>query len=137
MTACWGRDAIAGQTTGGIGGQGPVRGDILRSELTEALIETTACMGVYRTYVRNLEIPLAAHERIEEALDQARIRRPRMSAESFAFLREILTLRNPRTCFRTSARSVWRVMRWQELTGPIVAKGLEDTRFTSITRCFR
>ncbi len=102
--------------------------DILRSELTEALIETTACMGVYRTYVRNLEIPPAAQERIEEALDQARTRRPRMSAESFAFLREILTLRNPAHVLpeQREERLAF-VMRWQQLTGPIVAKGLEDT----------
>ena len=102
--------------------------DILRSELTDALIETTACMDVYRTYVRNLEIPPAAQERIEEALSQARIRRPRMSAECFAFLREILTLRNPAHVFpeQREERLAF-VMRWQQVTGPIVAKGLEDT----------
>ena len=102
--------------------------DILRAELTEALIETTACMNVYRTYVRNLEIPPAAQERIEEALEQARIRRPRMSAESFAFLREILTLRNPAHVLpeQREERLAF-VMRWQQVTGPIVAKGLEDT----------
>ena len=102
--------------------------DILRSELTEALVEITACMDVYRTYVRNLEIPPAAQERIEEALSQARIRRPRMSAECFAFLREILTLRNPAHVLpeQREERLAF-VMRWQQLTGPIVAKGLEDT----------
>jgi len=102
--------------------------DIPRSELTEALTETTACMDVYRTYVRNLEVPPAAHERIAEALDQARVRRPRMSAEPFAFLREILTLRNPAHVLpeQREERLAF-VMRWQQLTGPIVAKGLEDT----------
>lgn len=102
--------------------------EILRAELTEALIETTACMNVYRTYVRNLEIPPADQERIEEALEQARIRRPRMSAESFAFLREILTLRNPAHVLpeQREERLAF-VMRWQQVTGPIVAKGLEDT----------
>ena len=102
--------------------------DIPRSELTEALIETTACMDVYRTYVRNLEIPPAARERIEQALDQARIRRPRMSTECFAFLREILTLRNPAHVLpdQREERLAF-VMRWQQLTGSIVAKGLEDT----------
>ncbi|HEY6441894.1 MAG TPA: malto-oligosyltrehalose synthase [Candidatus Acidoferrales bacterium] len=102
--------------------------DIPRSELTEALIETTACMDVYRTYVRNLEVPPAAQDRIAEALDQARIRRPRMGAECFAFLREILTLRNPAHVLpeQREERLAF-VMRWQQLTGPIVAKGLEDT----------
>ncbi len=102
--------------------------DILRAELTDALIETTACMGVYRTYVRNLDIPPAAQERIEEALGQARIRRPRLSTECFAFLRDILTLRNPAHVLpeQREERLAF-VMRWQQLTGPIVAKGLEDT----------
>jgi (1->4)-alpha-D-glucan 1-alpha-D-glucosylmutase len=102
--------------------------DILRSELTDALIETTACMNVYRTYVRNLDIPPAAQEKIEAALEQARIRRPRLSAECFAFLREILTLRNPAHVLpdQREERLAF-VMRWQQLTGPIVAKGLEDT----------
>ncbi|HXU19096.1 MAG TPA: malto-oligosyltrehalose synthase [Verrucomicrobiae bacterium] len=102
--------------------------NILRSELTDALVETTACMDVYRTYVRNLDIPPAARERIETALEQARIRRPRLSAECFAFLREILTLRNPAHVLpdQREERLAF-VMRWQQLTGPIVAKGLEDT----------
>lgn len=102
--------------------------EILRAELLDALIETTACMNVYRTYVRNLEIPPAAQERIEEALEQARIRRPRLSAECFAFLREILTLRNPAHVLpeQREERLAF-VMRWQQVTGPIVAKGLEDT----------
>jgi (1->4)-alpha-D-glucan 1-alpha-D-glucosylmutase len=51
-----------------------------------------------------------------------------MSAESFAFLREILTLRNPAHVLpeQREERLAF-VMRWQQLTGPIVAKGLEDT----------
>jgi (1->4)-alpha-D-glucan 1-alpha-D-glucosylmutase len=102
--------------------------DILRSELTDALVDTTACMSVYRTYVRNLDVPAAARERIEEALDQARIRRPRLSAECFAFLRDILTLRNPvHVLPEQREERLAFVMRWQQLTGPIVAKGLEDT----------
>lgn len=102
--------------------------DILRPELLDALIETTACMDVYRTYVRNLEMPPAAQETIQEALEHARIRRPRMSAQCFAFLREILTLRNPAHVLpeQREERLAF-VMRWQQITGPIVAKGLEDT----------
>ena len=102
--------------------------DIVRSQLTDALVETTACMSVYRTYVRNLDIPAAAQQRIEEALDEARIRRPRLSAECFAFLRDILTLRNSAHVLpeQREERLAF-VMRWQQLTGPIVAKGLEDT----------
>ena len=102
--------------------------DILRSDLIEALIETTACLDVYRTYIRNLEVPLDAQEKIESALNQAQIRRPRLSPESFAFLRDILTLRNPPHVLPEQREErLGFVMRWQQLTGPIVAKGLEDT----------
>jgi (1->4)-alpha-D-glucan 1-alpha-D-glucosylmutase len=102
--------------------------DILRAELTEALIETTACLDVYRTYIRNLEVPADAQEKIEAALNQARTRRPRLGAACFAFLRDILTLRNPPHVLpeQREERLAF-VTRWQQFTGPIIAKGLEDT----------
>jgi len=99
-----------------------------RPQLINALIEVTACMGIYRTYIRNVELPSTAMQYIEEAVAQARTRAPHLSAASFDFVREVLLLENPPQVLadQREARLQF-VMRWQQFTGPIVAKGFEDT----------
>lgn len=102
--------------------------DLPRQQLTEALIETTACFPVYRTYIRNLDLPAEATKLLEEALTQARIRKPGLNSQCFDFLRDVLLLSNPPHVLpdHREARLNF-VLRWQQFTGPIVAKGLEDT----------
>ena len=102
--------------------------DILRPELMDALIEVTACFPVYRTYIRNLDAPESATQMIERAIGEARMRRPRLHRASFAFLRDVLTLANPPHILSDQREErLAFVMRWQQFTGPIVAKGIEDT----------
>jgi len=102
--------------------------DILRPELMDALIEVTACFPVYRTYIRNLDASDSAKLMIERAIDEAGERRPQLSRKCFEFLRDVLTLANPAHILpdQREERLAF-VMRWQQFTGPIVAKGLEDT----------
>jgi (1->4)-alpha-D-glucan 1-alpha-D-glucosylmutase len=102
--------------------------NLLRPELMEVLIETTACFPVYRTYIRNLEVPDSAKQLIARAIDEAYTRRPQLNPVCFAFLRDVLTLSNPPHILsgQREERLAF-VMRWQQFTGPIVAKGLEDT----------
>ncbi|HTC61328.1 MAG TPA: malto-oligosyltrehalose synthase [Candidatus Saccharimonadales bacterium] len=102
--------------------------DILRPELMDALIEVTACISVYRTYIRNLDAPDSAKLMIERAIEEAGRRRPRLSRKCFAFLGDVLTLSNPPHILpdQREERLAF-VMRWQQFTGPIVAKGIEDT----------
>ena len=102
--------------------------DLLRPELADALIEVTACVSVYRTYIRNLDAPDCAKAVIERAIQEAKARRPRLSRKCFAFLRDVLTLANPPHILpdQREERLAF-VMRWQQFTGPIVAKGIEDT----------
>ena len=102
--------------------------DILRPELMDALIEVTACFPVYRTYIRNLDAPESAKQMIERAIEEARTRRPRLGPASFPFLRDVLTLANPPHILSDQREErLAFVMRWQQFTGPIVAKGIEDT----------
>lgn len=102
--------------------------DIPRHELTEALVETTACFPIYRTYIRNLDLPAEAAQSLEEALTEARNRRPHLDSHSFDFLRDVLLLLNPPHVFPDQREDrLTFVLRWQQFTGPIVAKGLEDT----------
>ena len=102
--------------------------NISRLELLDAITEITACMPVYRTYIRSLDVPPSARATIEEALQEARCRRPQMSEACTDFLRDVLTLANP-PHIEASQREerLTFVMRWQQFTGPIVAKGFEDT----------
>jgi (1->4)-alpha-D-glucan 1-alpha-D-glucosylmutase len=102
--------------------------DLPRHQLTEALIETTACFPVYRTYIRNLDLPAEATKLLEEALAQARLRKPGLNPQCFDFLQDVLLLSNPPHVLpdHREARLNF-VLRWQQFTGPIVAKGLEDT----------
>ena len=99
-----------------------------RPELMDVLVEATACFPVYRTYIRSLEVSESSKVVIESAIDVARARRPELNEACFAFVRDVLTLSNPphvRSDQREERLSF--VMRWQQFTGPIVAKGIEDT----------
>ncbi len=102
--------------------------DLLQADLTRALVETTACLPVYRTYTRNLEVPEDASRYIDEAIAEARRRRPDLNSACFDFVRDVLLVKDADHLFpeQREARLAF-VMRWQQLTSPIVAKGVEDT----------
>jgi (1->4)-alpha-D-glucan 1-alpha-D-glucosylmutase len=102
--------------------------DLPQMELAQALIEITACLPVYRTYTRSMEVPPEAKRHISRALDAARDRNPRLDSSCLDFVRDVLLLKDAGHLFaeQREARLAF-VMRWQQFTGPIVAKGLEDT----------
>jgi (1->4)-alpha-D-glucan 1-alpha-D-glucosylmutase len=102
--------------------------ELARGQLIEALTEVTASLSVYRTYIRNMEIPEHAVKYINEALQEARRRAPHLNAACFDFLEETLLLQNrPHVLPDQREARLAFVMRWQQFTGPIVAKGMEDT----------
>lgn len=102
--------------------------ELNREQLIDALIEVTACLSIYRTYIRSMDLPAHATKYIEDAIAQARKRAPNVSAACFDFVREVLLILNPPHVLvdQRETRLTF-VMRWQQFTGPIVAKGLEDT----------
>jgi (1->4)-alpha-D-glucan 1-alpha-D-glucosylmutase len=102
--------------------------ELSRGQLIDALIEVTACLSIYRTYIRNMDVPDHATEYIEDAVKTARDRAAYIKTAYFDFVREVLLLLNPPHVLaeQREARLAF-VMRWQQFTGPIVAKGLEDT----------
>lgn len=105
--------------------------DLPFSELTQALVEVTACLPVYRTYIRDFEVSSRDRVYIDRALKAARRRTPRerVSSAAFDFLRCVLLLDPP--YYAESHKEEWLtfVMRWQQFTGPVMAKGLEDTSY--------
>jgi len=102
--------------------------ELPRPELISALIETTAWLPIYRTYARNLEIPEEAKLVLERAIANARTAKPHLNPACFDFLRDVLLLLAPaHVLSRQREARLSFVMRWQQFTGPIVAKGVEDT----------
>ncbi len=103
--------------------------DYTRRDLHEALWEVLACFPVYRTYVRPGEEPTAADVAVvETAIAAAADRRPQIDRELFSFLRDLLLLRVP------GDAEVDFGLRFQQLTGPVMAKGVEDTAFYRYNR---
>jgi len=103
--------------------------DFPRHDLAHALVETTACLPVYRTYVRGFSI--GSEERrpyIMKALEDARRRNPSLKPECFDFVSDVLLLRERAHVLpeQREARLAF-VMRWQQFTSPITAKGVEDS----------
>jgi (1->4)-alpha-D-glucan 1-alpha-D-glucosylmutase len=117
-----------GRQLGELAGLDRYARDLPRLELMEALIEATAALPIYRTYIRNLEVPPDAKQIISGAIDSARARKPHLNSACFDFVRDVLCLLSPPHVLpeEREARLAF-VMRWQQFTGPIVAKGCEDT----------
>lgn len=88
----------------------------------ETVEQVTASMGVYRTYVRTREVRAEDRARIDEAVEDARRRNPHLEQGLNAFCRVVLLEHAP----VEDDELDW-VMRWQQFTGPVMAKGFEDT----------
>src|SRR5262249_32198483 len=99
--------------------------DFTRKALRDAIRETIACFPVYRTYVDERgEIAHRDARYIEYAIRFARRRNAGTARAVFEFLRR---------CLMMSRQEKMRVLQLQftlkfhQLTGPVMAKGLEDT----------
>jgi (1->4)-alpha-D-glucan 1-alpha-D-glucosylmutase len=102
--------------------------DLPAEPLREAIELVTAELDVYRTYVRGGEIGRADRDRIERALDRAFEAAGTHASVALAFLRRVLLLEGVRSLPVERVQAwVAFVMRWQQLSGPVMAKGLEDT----------
>jgi (1->4)-alpha-D-glucan 1-alpha-D-glucosylmutase len=100
------------------------------NQLREGLIELIACFPVYRTYIQ-AELGLISdqdHAVVLEAVDRALEEGSQLSPTALEFLDDLLHLR---------IRGAWAtefVLRFQQLTGPAMAKGIEDTLFYCYSR---
>ncbi len=106
--------------------------DFTRRSLTAAVREVIACFPVYRTYVGPLDRSPAQGDRryIGVALAKARRAAPELGSGVFDFLEDVLLLRIE-SRVRPDQRPLYRdfVLRFQQLTAPVMAKGIEDTVF--------
>ncbi len=95
--------------------------DLSRKELNEALVSVTACLPVYRTYIRAVPFSNADRAYIQEAITVAG------KGPAFDFLGRVLLVDPVWYLQHRKIDYLDFVMRWQQFTGPVMAKGLEDT----------
>jgi (1->4)-alpha-D-glucan 1-alpha-D-glucosylmutase len=98
--------------------------DYTRRELRECLASVIASYSVYRTYVVPGSPPSPGDVAVvRRAILDAGLRQPGIDGELLAFLRSLLLLE------LGGAAEVEVAMRLQQLTGPVMAKAVEDTAF--------
>src|SRR5262249_9142821 len=103
--------------------------------LTRALQEVIAGFRVYRTYVSEGHVLQRDRHYVELAVAHAKRRNADMNPSIFDFVRDMLLLR-----YRDNADEKERdaqrrfVGKFQQLTGPITAKAIEDTAFYRYNR---
>lgn len=106
--------------------------DFTQNLLHHALTETIACFPVYRTYIRRTQATVSPDDRlnINAAIRAAKRRNPAEDTSVFDFIASLLLLQDPKGIDaheRAERRDF--ALRFQQLTSPVTAKGLEDTAF--------
>lgn len=101
--------------------------DITLYGLKKAIVEIIACFPVYRTYISSSSSPDTDRTYISIAVDKAKILNPGLLYE-LNFIERFLLLEFS-DYFSDEEKGDWIdfVMRLQQFTGPLMAKGLEDT----------
>src|SRR5437773_152554 len=105
--------------------------DFTLEALSRAVRETIACFPVYRTYLAPGQ-PVSEEDRemVQRAISGAKRRNPAMDESIFDFLRDVLLFRFPATLDAAGrAAHTHFVLKFQQTTAPVMAKGLEDTVF--------
>lgn len=104
--------------------------DFTLNSLTNAIKEAIAFFPIYRTYIKPSEVTERDRRYIEIAVSKAKRKTPAMNESVFDFLKDVLLLKYPEN-FKDADQREWLdfVMKFQQVTGPVTAKGLEDTTF--------
>ncbi len=104
--------------------------DFTRTEVRRAIREVAACFAVYRTYVVPDREEMTYEDRayIVQATECAKQKRLDIDNGLFDFLRDVLTME-----VKGKLETEF-VARFQQFTGPVMAKGVEDTAFYCYNR---
>ncbi len=104
--------------------------DFTFNTLRRALREVIACFPVYRSYIADGVVHDADRRSIEMAIRRATVRNPLLGRRVFRFIRDMLLLEYPDS-FTEEERAEQRLFagKFQQVTGPVTAKGVEDTAF--------
>jgi (1->4)-alpha-D-glucan 1-alpha-D-glucosylmutase len=106
------------------------RRDYTREEIRRALREVAACFAVYRSYVVPERDQILSEDRaqIDQAVMQAKKRTNDPDPGILDFIGDVLALRS-----RGGLETEF-LMRFQQFTSPVMAKGVEDTAFYCYNR---
>ena len=105
--------------------------DLTRNTLVFAIREVMACFPVYRTYVtEDGQVSPEDEKVVLRAVSAARRKNPGVEKAVFDFLRNLLLLRLGEDLTPQQRETHLRfVMKFQQCSGPVMAKGVEDTAF--------
>ena len=104
--------------------------DFTLSTLRRALREVIACFPVYRSYITRDQIQPEDRRYIAQAVREAIRRNPLMSRRVFRFIQSLLLLEMPEAYTEQDREEQMRfVGKFQQVTAPVTAKGIEDTAF--------
>jgi (1->4)-alpha-D-glucan 1-alpha-D-glucosylmutase len=104
--------------------------DYTQESLRFALRDVIACFPVYRSYIRLSDKQVSGEDKknIMHAIQRAKALNPASDLSIFDFIESVLLLEDPEGLSEEDIlhrRNF--IMRFQQLTGPVMAKGLEDT----------
>jgi (1->4)-alpha-D-glucan 1-alpha-D-glucosylmutase len=110
--------------------------DYTLNSLRDAMREIIACFPVYRTYIVCDAEPIRDLDRryIDSAVKEAKRRNPASDPSVFDFVRDVLLQEVPASTEEQRLAQCQFAMRFQQLSGPVMAKGLEDTAFYRYNR---
>ena len=104
--------------------------DFTFNTLRYALREVIACFPVYRSYIDAAGASPTDRRNVEAAVRRARIRNPLVSGRVFRFIRDMLLGDSPESVGDDDRAEQQRFAgKFQQVTAPVMAKGVEDTAF--------
>jgi (1->4)-alpha-D-glucan 1-alpha-D-glucosylmutase len=102
--------------------------DFTRHELHTALREVIACFPVYRSYVSCRGVSDNDIKVVDDAIAQAGARNPKIDSTTLSFIRDSVLLKYP-VSESVRPQQLEFAQRFQQLTSPVNAKGIEDSTF--------
>jgi (1->4)-alpha-D-glucan 1-alpha-D-glucosylmutase len=107
--------------------------DFTLASLRRALREIISCFDVYRSYITGVDVSPRDRRVVERAVAEAKRRNPAISAALFDFVKEMLLPPGETHIQNQSADARQEQLRFvgkfQQVTAPVMAKGVEDTAF--------
>ena len=109
--------------------------DFTLYNLISTIKEVIACFPVYRTYVTD-DQPVSAHDRryIIEAIQCAKRRTPRVTGMVLDFVERLLLKHGSLPTAEDCEHRARFIGKFQQITGPVAAKGIEDTALYNYNR---
>ncbi|MBS0150820.1 MAG: malto-oligosyltrehalose synthase [Nitrospira sp.] len=109
--------------------------DYTLNSLTHTIREIIACFPVYRSYITPTAEEVQGRDQafIWQAVARAKRRNPALSGLVFDFVRDLL-LQQGNSREPHDAERLRFVMKFQQTTSPVTAKGIEDTAFYRFNR---